>query len=309
VLFWGTPLFALPSLRALGYEGHEVVGVVTQPDKPKGRGRKLSPSPVKEVALEEGIHLFTPERPEGGSFMEEVRALAPDISVVVAYGHILKPEILDLPPDGSINVHASLLPELRGAAPVNWAILKGMKTTGITIMRMAEGMDAGPILFQAPEKIGPTETATELGTRLSEVGAEALIVALALFEAGVREEVEQDHDAATFAPKVNRELARIDWNYGAEELDCHLRGMDSTPGAWSTLQGESIKLFGPTPEPRFSHGASPGTILEASPEAGLLVACGRGALRVGEAQPAGSRRMPVGAWFRGHPLSPGLGFV
>jgi len=186
-----------------------VVGVVTQPDRPKGRGRILAPSPVKEVALEEGLPVLTPEKPKGDDFLGELRGLAPDLSVVVAYGHLLLPEVLTLPPGGSINVHASLLPALRGAAPVNWAILRGMSTTGISIMRMVEAMDAGPVLFQVPEDIGPTETATELGTRLSEVGAEALIEALALLEAGLNGEEEQDHARATFAPKVGRDLARI----------------------------------------------------------------------------------------------------
>ncbi|MGW8267189.1 MAG: methionyl-tRNA formyltransferase [Longimicrobiales bacterium] len=308
ILFWGTPFFALPSLRALIYEGHDVVGVVTQPDRPKGRGRKRSPSPVKEVAVEEGLPVLTPEKPRGEEFLEEIRELEPDLSVVVAYGHLLLPEVLSLPPGGSLNVHASLLPALRGAAPVNWAILRGMSRTGISIMRMVEAMDAGPVLFQVGEDIGHTETATELGTRLSEVGAEALIETLALLEAGVAEEEEQDHGLATFAPKVDRDLARIDWGRDAEELGWHLRGLDALPGAWSTLGGDPVKLFGPLPEPRFSHGAPPGAILHSSPEEGLLVACGTGALWVREVQPAGSRRMAVESWLRGYTLPPDTSF-
>jgi methionyl-tRNA formyltransferase len=308
ILFWGTPLFALPSLRALGYEGHEVVGVVTRPDRPKGRGRKLSASPVKEVALEEGIPVLTPESPWGETFLQELRRLRPDISVVVAYGHILKPEVLEVPPGGSINVHASLLPELRGAAPVNWAILQGMETTGVSIIRMVEAMDAGPILLQTPEHIGPSETATELSTRLSEVGAEALIEALAILEAGAIEEEEQDHRFATFAPKVSREMARIGWNRGALELSWHVRGLDDVPGAWSTLEDKSIKLFRAMAESTVPGRSSPGTILSASPEDGLLVSCGEGALRVEEVQPAGGRRMPVGAWLRGHSITTQMSF-
>lgn len=285
-----------------------MVAVVTQPDKPRGRGRKLSPSPVKEVALEEGIPVLTPDKPRGEGFTAEIRRLEPDISVVVAYGHILPAEILALPPGGSINVHASLLPELRGAAPVNWAILRGMKVSGVTIMRMVEAMDAGPVLLRTPERIGPQETATELGTRLSEIGAEALVEALALLEADAQEEEEQDHTSATYAPKVDREMARIDWNRGAEEVGWHLRGLDAVPGAWSRLGGESVKLFRPAPEAHLSHGASPGTVLEASPRSGLLVACGTGAIRVGEVQPAGGRRMAVEPWLRGHALSPDASF-
>jgi methionyl-tRNA formyltransferase len=295
-------------LRALIYEGHEVVGAVTQPDRPRGRGRKESPSPVKEVALEEGIQVFTPERPQGEAFREEIGALEPEISVVVAYGHILGPDLLALPPEGSINLHASLLPELRGAAPVNWAILRGMGVTGVSVMRMVEAMDAGPVILQIPEEIGSSETATELGTRLSEVGASALVEALALLEEGVREEQEQDHGAATFAPKLSRDLARIDWNRGAVELGWHVRGLDAVPGAWTLLDGDSTKVFRPDPDPGHAHGAAPGTILEASPDGGLVVACGKGSLRLGEVQPAGGRRMPVDAWLRGRSLPPGTSF-
>jgi methionyl-tRNA formyltransferase len=174
---------------------------------------------------------------------------------------------------------------------------------------MVEAMDAGPILFQTPESIGPEETATELSTRLSEVGAEALVEALALLAEGAIVEVQQDHSKATFAPKVDREAARIDWARPAEELGCHLRGMDSAPGAWSTLGEDPIKLFKPLPEPRFATGASPGTVLEADPGKGLLVACGSGALRVREIQSPGKKRMQVGAWLQGHPLPTGTRFV
>ncbi len=308
MLFWGTPWFAIPSLRALEEEGHEVVGVVTQPDRPAGRGRKVTPSPVKEVAMEEEYPLLAPRRPWGDDFLRQIRSLEPDLSVVMAYGHILKPEVLAVPPLGSINVHASLLPELRGAAPVNWAILRGYETTGVTIMRMVEALDAGPILFQIAEDIGPEETATELGGRLSGLGAEALIEALALLEAGVAEEREQDHSLATFAPKVNREMARIDWNRPATELGWHLRGLDAVPGAWSNLEGEEVKLFRPKPQTSHSHESPAGTILEADPGKGLLVACGSGALGVGEIQSPGRKRMGTGDWLRGRPLARGFRF-
>jgi len=309
ILFWGTPLFALPSLRALTDEGHDIVGVVTQPDRPSGRGRKLTPSPVRMVAEEEGLLVLAPERPKGEDFLRKIRSLRPDLSVVVAYGHILGPEILDVPPGGSINVHASLLPELRGAAPVHWAILNGYTTTGVSIMRMVAEMDAGPVIFQAEEAIGPAETATELGTRLSEVGAEALVEALVLLEEGAAAEMEQDHEKATFAPKVNREMARVDWSRPATELGWHLRGLDSSPGAWTELGEEPVKLFRPQPEPRFNHGARPGIILQADPDQGLLVACGAGALRILEIQSSGKKRMAVDAWLQGHALADGAFFV
>jgi len=309
ILFWGTPLFALPSLRALTEEGHEMVGVVTQPDRPSGRGRKLTPSPVRQVADEEGLTVLTPEKPRGTEFLETIRALEPEVSVVVAYGHILPRDVLEAPPCGSLNLHASLLPALRGAAPVHWAILRGYETTGVTVMRMVEEMDAGPILYQTPEKIGEEETVTELSTRLSETGAEALVEALALLAEDSAQEIEQDHAQATYAPKVAREMARVDWTRGAEELGWHLRGLDEFPGAWSTLGSDPVKIFRPRAEPRYVHGATPGTILRASPEEGLLVACGSGALGVGEVQPPGKRRMAAKAWLQGNPVGSEARFV
>jgi methionyl-tRNA formyltransferase len=308
VLFWGTPSFAVPTLRALGEEGHEVAGVVTQPDRPAGRGRHSRPSPVKEVALAEGLPVLSPERPRGEAFLEELRALAPELSVVVAYGHILRQEVLDLPTRGSLNVHASLLPELRGAAPVHWAIARGLDTTGVTVMRMVEAMDAGPILLQAEEPVGPLETSTELGARLSEIGAQALIEALAMLEIGAVEEREQDHARATFAPKVDRDSARVDWSLPASRLANHVRAMDEVPGAWSELEGTPIKLFRARPVPvegvppaGLPSGAAPGTIVDAEPGSGrgLGVACVDGVLWIGEVQPPGKRRMGADAWLQG----------
>ncbi len=331
ILFWGTPEFAVPSLLALGDEGFDVVGVVTQPDRPAGRGRRLRPSPVKEVALEQGYPVLTPVRPRGAEFLDEIRAFEPDLSVVVAYGHILKPEVLAVPRMGSINVHASLLPELRGAAPINWAIVRGYERTGITIIRMVEAMDAGPILHQVEEPILEGETASELTVRLSEVGAEALVEALALLAAGGVEEVEQDHAAATFAPKVDRASARIIWQRAAVEVANHIRGMDAVPGAWSELDGAPVKLFrpealrpagvgagrpspggngdDPTLERVHPEDAVPGLVLTADPKQGLVVAAGEGAVRIGEVQPPGRRRMEAEAWVRGRGVEVGRRFV
>lgn len=309
VLFWGTPDFALPSLRALLGEGHEVVGVVTQPDRPAGRGRKLRPSPVKSLALEEELPVLTPERPEGEAFLEELRALEPELSVVVAYGHILRPNVLELPPKGSVNVHASLLPLLRGAAPVNWAVIQGHEETGVTIMQMTEGLDAGPILLQRRIPIHRDDSATELYLRLAELGAEALIEALARMEADLLEPRDQDHEAATYAPKVDRETARIDWGLSPREVADRIRGMDMVPGAWTLLEGEPVKFFAPRVaapdqvEANVVHLASspePGTILQADPEEGLLVATGgSGGVYLDQVQPAGKRRMETAAWLRG----------
>ena len=304
VLFWGTPAFALPALRALGEEGHVVVGVVTQPDRPAGRGRGMAMSAIKQEAVEEGIPVLQPERARGPEFMEEIRALDPDISVVVAYGQILRPEVLELPPLGSVNIHASLLPELRGAAPIQWAIARGHETSGITIMRMEAGLDSGPVILQVPEPISPEETGSELGARLAEIGAEALVEALALMEAGQAVAAAQDHARATYAPKVDRATARVDWSRSAEEAARLMRAMDGVPGAWSPL-GErgAVKLFRPAVLDEWE--GEPGTVLAADPRDGIVVACGSGAVRVREVQPPGKRRMDAGEWVRGRGAAAG----
>lgn len=304
VLFWGTPDFAIPSLRALVGEGHEVVGVVTQPDRPAGRGRSLRASPVKEAALAEGIPVLTPERPRGEAFLDTLGALGPEISVVVAYGHILPLEVLHLPDRDSVNVHASLLPELRGAAPVNWAIVRGHERTGITIMRMTAGMDEGPTLLQRAIPIEADDTASALTARLSELGAEALVEALALLEIDALDETPQNDEAATYAPKVSREVARVDWTADAREVSNHIRGMDSVPGAWTTFRDDPVKLFVSEPKDRDSD-EPPGTIVTADPERGLEVRAGRGLVSIREVQPAGKRRMSVDAWLRGGGPDPG----
>ncbi|TVP56276.1 MAG: methionyl-tRNA formyltransferase [Gemmatimonadales bacterium] len=302
IVFWGTPDFAVPSLRALTGEGFQVVGVITQPDRPAGRGRKLRASPVKRVAEAEGLPVLTPERPRGDAFVAELAALAPDLSVVVAYGHILVPRVLELPTHGSVNVHASLLPELRGAAPVNWALIRGLTETGISVMQMTEGMDEGPVLLQRRLPIEPRDTATGVYLRLAELGAEALLEALALLEVGLLEPREQDHERATLAPKIDRQTARIDWSGPAREVANLIRGMDRVPGAWSTLAGEPVKLFQPRvvdEQGESGPAAPPGTVLGADPEVGLVVAAGEGALRLVEVQPPGKRRMKSADWLRG----------
>lgn len=327
ILFWGTPAFAVPSLRALDDEGFDVVGVVTQPDRPAGRGRRLRPSAIKQVAVESGFPIFTPERPRTPEFIEAIRALDADISVVVAYGHILTTEVLAIPNQGSINVHASLLPALRGAAPINWAIARGHAETGVTIMRMVKAMDAGPIIHQVVEPILPDQTAGDLTLRLSETGAAALVEALALMSAGLAEEVEQDHAAATFAPKIDREVARIDWSRPASEVAAHVRAMDPVPGAWTLLANTPMKLFEPVvwaasdleglaSSASDSNGGAragdpndpPGTVVLATSADGVLVSCGDGAVAFDEAQPPGKRRMKVTAWINGRGISGGQRF-
>jgi len=307
IVFWGTPQFADTVLLALLEAGRHVVGVVTQPDRPAGRGRVTQPPPVKLTAEQAGVALLQPERPQGPDFMDSLRALEPDISVVAAYGHILRREVLDLPPLGSFNVHASLLPKLRGAAPVNWAIIEGHNETGVTIMRMVERLDAGPMLRRAPYAIASDSTAGRLAEQLAELGARTLLDALALIEAGTAVEEPQDEEAATYAPKLKPEDVRIDWTRSAAELERWIRGSDPTPGAWSQLGDLRVRMFVPRIAGE-SAEAAPGAIVRADPRSGLEVATGSGSLTIGQVQPAGKRRMEAVEWIRGRGVASGQRF-
>lgn len=307
VLFWGTPDFATPPLRALLGEGFDVVGVVTQPDKPVGRSRStVAPPPVKLVAAEETIPVLQPERPRGEEFMTRVRELAPDISVVVAYGHILPHEVIDLPPRGTINIHASLLPVLRGAAPIQAAIREGHERTGVSIMRMVPKLDAGPIIFQLATSINDDETYGELALRLSELGAAALIESLALMELGKAPEQIQDEMQATYAAKIDRAETRVDWTRDARAVARTIRAYDSRPGAFTTLVGQDVKLFGARFAPR-PESAAAGEVLSVTDD-GLVVACGEGAVRVAQVQPAGKKRISAMDWLRGRGIGVGQRF-
>jgi methionyl-tRNA formyltransferase len=289
VLFWGTPEFACPPLRALLGEGFDVVGVVTQPDKPQGRSRSvLVPPPVKVIAEAEGIQVFQPAKPRGEEFYASLRALEPDLNVVVAYGHILKREVIEMPPLGTWNIHASLLPLLRGAAPIQAAIRDGFRETGVTVMQMVEALDAGPVLLQRSVPIDDTETYGELQTRLSEVGAAALIEALALHEAGVLEALPQDDALATYAGKITREGAWIEWDQPAEVVAREIRGYDPKPGAWTRLRGVETRLFGARVVP--GRSGAPGEVLEIGRN-GMVIGTGAGAVLVLVMQPAGKKRM------------------
>src|SRR5438128_4030415 len=296
VVSFRTPEFAVPSLEALLGEGFDVVAAVTRPDKPQGRSRSTAvPAPVKVAAEAEGVPVLQPARPTEPQFLERIRALAPDVGVVVAYGHILQPELLAIPKHGMLNVHPSLLPELRGAAPIQWAIINGLEKTGVTIMRMDAGLDSGPILLQIPDDIDPDLTAGELSEHLSEVGAQAVVEALALLgQDGGLEPRSQDDARATFAPKLTRETARIHWDQPAERIARLIRGLDPKPGAWTELEGRELKLFGA----RVAEGdGAPGEIR--TTDDGLRITTGRGAVVVDEVQPAGKSRMPAADWIRG----------
>jgi len=297
VLFWGTPAFGLPTLEAMRAGGHEIVAVVTNPDRPSGRGRRMAASPVKRWAVEAGVTVLQPERPRGTAFLGALEEIAPDISVVAAYGQILGDEVLGLPPYGSINVHASLLPTLRGAAPINWAIIRGYAESGVTIMRMVLALDAGPMLEQVSCPIGPETTAGALFETLAHLGGTALVRCLEDVAAGRAVETDQDDDAATYAPKLDRQTARLDWSLGANDVSCWIRGCDPWPGAWTMLEGDPIQCFAPLVEE--GSATRPGTILDADPRAGLRVATGDGAVRIRQVKPAGRRRMDAGEWIRG----------
>ncbi len=303
VLFWGTPHFAAPPLRALLGEGFDVAAVVTQPDKPVGRSRsKVEPPPIKEIALEEGLPVLQPLRPRGDEvFAARLRELAPDLSIVVAYGHILPKELIDLPRLGTLNIHASLLPTLRGAAPVQAAIRDGLTETGVTIMRMVPQLDAGPVLHQLRTPIADDETGGELALRLSELGALALVEALAAIEVGAISERAQDDEAATYAPKINREATRVDWRRSAVEVARVIRAFDPKPGAVATHRGSDVKLFGARAMASL-RALEPGTVTVID-DNGMAVACGDGAVQVTVVHPSGKKRLTPAEWLNGRGIA------
>jgi methionyl-tRNA formyltransferase len=296
IVFFGTPAFAVPSLDALLAERAHVVGVVTQPDKPHGRSRStLVPPPIKDTALRHGLPVLQPERPVGDVFLAALRHWQPELGIVVAYGHILRPEVLGVPTRGMINAHASLLPRLRGAAPVNWAILRGEPETGITIQQLDTGMDSGPVLHQSATAIQPDETAGRLLERLAVLAADSLVETLALMRLGLLQPRAQDPALATFAPKYDRSATRVNWTSDAEAVSRRVRAFDPVPGAWTTLDGQELKVFGARPAPGTG---VPGEVLEVTPT--LRIATGQDAVAIAEVQPSGKPRMAVDAWGRGH---------
>ena len=304
IVFFGTPEFAVASLNALLRERFTLAGIVTQPDKPQGRSRStLVPPAVKLAALDAGLPILQPARPVGDLFLASLRRLEPDLGVVVAYGHILRREVLDAPARGMINVHASLLPRFRGAAPIQHAILAGDRETGISIMKMEEGLDSGPVLHRVSTPIADGETGGTLTTRLAALGASALVEALTLLTSRAERPEPQDACAATYAPKISRETARLDWTRDAASLERQVRAFDPIPGAWTSLDGAPVKLFGGMPA---VGGGEPGAVLTASDR--LVVAGGTGAIAVSEVQPAGRNRLTVEEWVRGRGIAAGSRF-
>lgn len=303
IVFMGTPDFAVPSLEALLAAGHEVRAVFTQPDKPKNRGMKLLPPPVKVTAQSHGIPVFQPTQLRDGSALEELRALEPELIVVAAYGRILPQEILDLPPKGCINVHSSLLPRYRGAAPINWAVVNGDKETGVTIMEVAPELDAGDILGQVSTPIDLEETVETVHDRLAKLGGELLVQVVEEIAAGTVRPIPQDPALVTYAPMLSRALSPIDWSQSAHVIHNKVRGLVPWPAtSTDVFSKEPVKIFS-VAETGERTGKAPGTVLAAGAES-IDVACGDGmVLRILELQAPGSRRMAAGDYLRGHPIS------
>lgn len=301
ILFMGTPDFAVPSLEALLSAGHEVCGVFTQPDKPKNRGMKLQASPIKKCAIAHNIPVFQPQKMRDGEAMGYLRELDPELIVVAAYGRILPEDILDYPANGCINVHSSLLPKYRGAAPIHWAILNGERETGVTIMHMAPELDTGDIISQESTKIGSDETALELFERLARIGAELLIRSVADLGAGRATRTPQEEEKSTYAPMLGREQSAMDWTRTAVELHAQVRGLIPWPNAVTELGGVRCKIW-KTSVLAEKTTAVPGAVTEAGKH-GIVMACGGGTLlRILELQADGGKRLGAGDYLRGHSL-------
>lgn len=296
VVFMGTPAFAVPVLTALAGT-HQVVGVVTQPDRPAGRGRELQPAPVKRVALEFGLPLIQPpslRRPEA---LAQLAAWQPEVIVVAAFGQILRQDVLDLPPHGCLNVHASLLPRWRGAAPIPAAILAGDAVTGVTIMKMDTGLDTGPIVARREEPIRPDDTQTSLGERLAQLGARLLVETLPAYLEGALLPQPQPEEGVTYARQLRKEDGLLDWSRPAVELDRQVRAFHPWPGAFTSWKGQMLKVLRAVPLPDWRGDAPPGLVLALAD--GIAVATGEGALRLEQVQLAGKRPMDVALFLRG----------
>lgn len=324
ILFMGTPDFAQESLKSIYDAGFEIIGVVTNPDKPKGRGMKLAYSPVKEYALEKNLKIYQPIKIKNNTeFLDEIKTLAPDVICVVAYGKILPKEILEIPKLGCINVHGSLLPKYRGAAPIQWAVLNGEKITGITTMYMDEGMDTGDMILKEEVEIGPEETTGDLWQKLSKIGGEILVKTLKLIEEG-KAPREKQTEEATLAPMLNKEMALIDWeNSDANKIHNLIRGLNPIMGAYSYIDGKKIKFWKSkvlTKEEFFSYKTEfeeyeakfnnlvPGTILIADDKDGLYIKANGGVLKILEIQGENAKRMPTADFLRGNHLIAGMIF-
>ena len=307
IVFFGTPSFAVPTLKCLLQGPDEVIAVVTQPDREKGRGRKVVPSVVKEFVLPHGLPVLQPEKAKEGTFQERVKGLYPDLFVVVAYGQILPKSLLEIPKYGAVNVHASLLPKYRGAAPIVWAILKGEKMTGVTTMVMDQGMDTGDILLQSEIPIGEKETGETLHDRLALLGAQLLLETVTRMKTGDICPVPQDHSKATYAPPFKKEDGRIDWKKGAEEIDLQVRALRPWPGAYTNWDGRMLKIYGG--EVRKGMPAGKAGIVAWVGSDFIEVGTGKDSFLIQEVQLEGKKRMNVRDFLSGHSIPVGTVFV
>ena len=300
IVFMGTPDFAVPSLQALLDAGHEVCAVYTQPDKPQGRKQVLTAPPVKELALQHHIPVYQPATLKNEDEQAKLRALAPEVIIVVAYGKLLPKAVLDIPPRGCINVHGSLLPRWRGAAPIQWSVIAGDQKAGVTTMQMAEGLDTGDMLLTYETEIGARETAGELFDRLAQAGAALLVETLEKLDSITPRP--QDDSQSCYAHMLDKQMAVIDWSKSAHEIDCLIRGLNPWPVALTTLDGARLKVYAAQP---VSGAGKPGEVLEGDAKRGLVVACGEGALMLEEIQLVGGKRMKCADFLRGHAVPKG----
>jgi len=304
LIFMGTPDFAVPTLKALITQGHSILAVITQPDRPKGRGKKLAAPPVKSLALEHRIEVFQPEKASDESFCSRIKAKEPDLLIVVAFGQILRKRLLDIPKWGVINVHGSLLPSLRGAAPIQWTILNDDSKTGLTVMQMDEGMDTGPILFQEEVPVLKDETAGRLYDRLAVMAGDLMVRSLKRMSVSIVKPIPQDDTRATYAPKIGKELSLVDWREDAARVSARIRAMDPRPGAYTLWQGRDVKLFASTVVGRNRDEGSAGQVLGLREES-LVIGTGRGTVGVRELQYPGKNRLPAREFLRGFSIPEG----
>lgn len=306
MIFMGTPDFAVPALKALAEQGHQVIAVVTQPDKPKGRGKAVQMTPVKEAALELNIPVYQPVKVREEGFLQQLEAMEPEVIVVAAFGQILPQRLLDIPKYGCINIHASLLPKYRGAAPIQWVIIDGEKETGITTMQMNAGLDTGDMLEKAVVPIDPEETGGSLHDKLSAAGGKLILSTLDKLEKGQLVPVPQTEENTCYAKMLDKALGKIDWNQDAQRIERLIRGLNPWPSAYTGLEGKTLKLW-QAKVVEEDYPGQPGQVVKAGKNE-LLVKTGKGTLSVLSLQLEGKKRMDTGAFLRGYPVSEGTIF-
>lgn len=304
IIYMGTPDFAVNALEALIDAGHEIAAVITQPDKAKGRSRVLVPTPVKEQALKHGIAVYQPEKIRDAEMVDKIKDIVPDVIVVAAYGQILPESILNIPRYGCINIHASLLPKYRGAAPIEWAIIDGENITGVTTMYMEKGLDTGDIIEKAEVKIEDTDTGLSLREKLAEKGAELILTTLKALEDGTATRVKQEDEKSCYAKMLTKELGNMDFGKTAHELERLIRGLNPWPCAYTKIDGKTVKIYGAAVKEMDTHMYTPGEIIEITKKS-FTVACGRDALIIKKLQPEGKKPMDTAAYLNGNTLAVG----